>query len=235
VAIAVSTPHREAFDAARYIIEQIKVRLPVWKQEHYVDGRRALARRRVPGMRDGFGRRIEYLRISVTDKCNLRCVYCMPEEGLPWLGARDPALRGDRGDRARHGRDGAAARRAHRRRAARAPDLPRWCGCSAPCRHRRHRALHQRRAAAEDQAGRAARRGREPGERLARLAAPGARRRHRPPTRLAAAIFDGWTPPSGRLRADQGQRVIMRGRNDDEIEDFAASRSSGPGTCASSR
>jgi GTP 3',8-cyclase len=38
------------------------------------------------GMRDGFGRRIEYLRISVTDKCNLRCVYCMPAAGLPWLG-----------------------------------------------------------------------------------------------------------------------------------------------------
>lgn len=37
------------------------------------------------GMTDGFGRRIEYLRISVTDKCNLRCVYCMPVEGLPWL------------------------------------------------------------------------------------------------------------------------------------------------------
>jgi GTP 3',8-cyclase len=37
------------------------------------------------GMTDGFGRRIEYLRISVTDKCNLRCVYCMPAEGLPWL------------------------------------------------------------------------------------------------------------------------------------------------------
>jgi GTP 3',8-cyclase len=36
-------------------------------------------------MVDPFGRRIEYLRISVTDKCNLRCVYCMPEEGLPWL------------------------------------------------------------------------------------------------------------------------------------------------------
>jgi len=40
-------------------------------------------------MRDGFGRRVEYLRISVTDKCNLRCVYCMPEEGLPWLGRSD--------------------------------------------------------------------------------------------------------------------------------------------------
>ncbi|HSJ29947.1 MAG TPA: molybdenum cofactor biosynthesis protein MoaE [Longimicrobiales bacterium] len=39
VAIAVSSPHREpAFDAARYIIEQIKQRLPVWKQEHYVAG-----------------------------------------------------------------------------------------------------------------------------------------------------------------------------------------------------
>ena len=40
-------------------------------------------------MQDGFGRRIEYLRISVTDKCNLRCVYCMPEEGLPWLRRSD--------------------------------------------------------------------------------------------------------------------------------------------------
>ena len=36
-------------------------------------------------MIDQFGRRVEYLRVSVTDKCNLRCVYCMPEEGLPWL------------------------------------------------------------------------------------------------------------------------------------------------------
>jgi len=41
------------------------------------------------GLRDGFGRRIEYLRISVTDKCNLRCVYCMPEQGLPWLNRSD--------------------------------------------------------------------------------------------------------------------------------------------------
>ena len=30
-------------------------------------------------MRDSFGRRIHYLRISLTDACNLRCVYCMPE------------------------------------------------------------------------------------------------------------------------------------------------------------
>ena len=38
VAIAASTPHRaEAFDAARYVIEEIKKRLPVWKREHYLD------------------------------------------------------------------------------------------------------------------------------------------------------------------------------------------------------
>ena len=36
-------------------------------------------------LRDQFGRSIEYLRISVTDKCNFRCVYCMPEAGLQWL------------------------------------------------------------------------------------------------------------------------------------------------------
>lgn len=39
VAIAVSSPHRaEAFEASRYVIEEIKRRLPVWKQEQYADG-----------------------------------------------------------------------------------------------------------------------------------------------------------------------------------------------------
>ena len=33
-------------------------------------------------MKDQFGREIEYLRLSVTDRCNLRCKYCMPEEGV---------------------------------------------------------------------------------------------------------------------------------------------------------
>jgi cyclic pyranopterin phosphate synthase len=36
-------------------------------------------------LRDQFGRSIEYLRISVTDRCNFRCLYCMPLEGLAWL------------------------------------------------------------------------------------------------------------------------------------------------------
>ncbi len=39
VAIAASSPHRaESFDATRYVIEEIKKRLPVWKKEHYTDG-----------------------------------------------------------------------------------------------------------------------------------------------------------------------------------------------------
>ena len=33
---------------------------------------------------DPWGRQITYLRISVTDRCNFRCVYCMPPEGLTW-------------------------------------------------------------------------------------------------------------------------------------------------------
>src|SRR3954468_6431440 len=34
---------------------------------------------------DGHGRQIEDLRVSVTDRCNFRCQYCMPADGLPWL------------------------------------------------------------------------------------------------------------------------------------------------------
>ena len=34
-------------------------------------------------MKDSFGRNINYMRISLTDRCNLRCIYCMPPEGIP--------------------------------------------------------------------------------------------------------------------------------------------------------
>jgi cyclic pyranopterin phosphate synthase len=37
------------------------------------------------GLLDPFGRSINYLRISVTDRCNLRCIYCMPPEGVPQM------------------------------------------------------------------------------------------------------------------------------------------------------
>jgi molybdopterin synthase catalytic subunit len=41
VAIAVAHPHRgAAYDASRYVIEQLKQRVPIWKLEHYVDGTR---------------------------------------------------------------------------------------------------------------------------------------------------------------------------------------------------
>ncbi|HYM81185.1 MAG TPA: GTP 3',8-cyclase MoaA [Candidatus Limnocylindria bacterium] len=40
---------------------------------------------------DTQGREVRDLRISVTDRCNLRCVYCMPAEGMPWL-AKDDLL-----------------------------------------------------------------------------------------------------------------------------------------------
>jgi molybdopterin synthase catalytic subunit len=43
VAVAVSTPHRaDAFTAGRWVIDELKRRLPVWKKEHYVDGSRWL-------------------------------------------------------------------------------------------------------------------------------------------------------------------------------------------------
>lgn len=36
-------------------------------------------------MLDGFNRKIDYVRISVTDRCNFRCVYCMPQEGVDFI------------------------------------------------------------------------------------------------------------------------------------------------------
>ena len=46
----------------------------------------------VEPLRDGHGRLIGDLRVSVTDRCNFRCQYCMPADGLPWL-QRDEILR----------------------------------------------------------------------------------------------------------------------------------------------
>ena len=45
-------------------------------------------------MIDNLGRKIDYLRISVTDRCNLRCIYCMPEDGIT-LTKREEILRED--------------------------------------------------------------------------------------------------------------------------------------------
>jgi GTP 3',8-cyclase len=45
----------------------------------------------VEGLLDRFGRRAIDMRLSVIDKCNLRCTYCMPADGLPWL-AKDELM-----------------------------------------------------------------------------------------------------------------------------------------------
>lgn len=49
VAIAASSPHRaESFDATRYVIEEIKKRVPIWKKEHYLEGDAAWVKGVVP-------------------------------------------------------------------------------------------------------------------------------------------------------------------------------------------
>ena len=40
-------------------------------------------------MKDQYGRQINYMRVSVTDRCNLRCIYCMPEEGVDQVSHQD--------------------------------------------------------------------------------------------------------------------------------------------------
>ncbi len=43
----------------------------------------------MPTLYDNHGRRINYLRLAVTDRCNLRCFYCMPEEGISYVAKED--------------------------------------------------------------------------------------------------------------------------------------------------
>ena len=38
---------------------------------------------------DNHGREINYLRLAVTDRCNLRCFYCMPENGIKYMNRKD--------------------------------------------------------------------------------------------------------------------------------------------------
>ena len=49
----------------------------------------------VDGLLDSYGRRATDMRLSLTDKCNLRCTYCMPAEGLQWLQKDQVLSRGE--------------------------------------------------------------------------------------------------------------------------------------------
>src|SRR5216683_4443228 len=54
--------------------------------------RRSVDAHQPPGsgvLRDSYGRVADDLRISITDRCNFRCIYCMPAEGLKWLNRED--------------------------------------------------------------------------------------------------------------------------------------------------
>ena len=72
---------------------------------------------------------IDYLRVSVTDRCNYGCTYCIPDDGVDARGARRRAVvRGDRGAGAGVRVAGRAPRAPHRRRADGAPrSARRWC------------------------------------------------------------------------------------------------------------
>ena len=136
-----------------------------------------------PRLIDRFGRVATDLRISLTDRCNLRCTYCMPAEGLPWM-PRAEQLTDDRArpaDHHRRPRPGRARAAVHRRRAP------------APPRARRHdRRLGRAHPAPghlpDDQRRRprpprrrARRRGGQPAQRLPRHPAPRTLRRDHPP------------------------------------------------------
>ena len=112
VAVAVSSPHgHEAFEAARFLIDTLKVTVPIWKKENWHDGttewvhpglespgagierasrsktwRDAMINAPRPApLIDGFGRVHTNLRISVTDRCNIRCFYCMPADDVEFM------------------------------------------------------------------------------------------------------------------------------------------------------
>ena len=72
-------------------------------------------------LRDRFGRTATDLRISLTDRCSLRCTYCMPAEGLDWLS------RSDRLDRRRDRAPGRGLRRARASTASGSPAASRSC------------------------------------------------------------------------------------------------------------
>ena len=141
----------------------------------------------VEPLRDAHGRTINDLRVSVTDRCNFRCRYCMPAEGMRWLDRADLlsfeeiAAPGRGARRARDHR-----RPADRRRAAGAPRLPAAGRDAAPDRGHRDLSLTTNGYLLERDAGGPGRRGDRPRQRLDRLARARPLPRDHPPRRAAA-------------------------------------------------
>jgi hypothetical protein len=82
---------------------------------------------------DTCGRVVRDLRISVTDRCNLRCVYCTPAEGMKWL-PKEGLLTFEEIVRFSHIALSLASRRSGSQAASRrcARTCPSWCGCCTP-------------------------------------------------------------------------------------------------------
>ena len=186
---------------------------------------------------DGHGRPIGDVRISVTDRCNFRCQYCMPAEGLPWLN-RDALLTYEEIERLVRllSVDGRARRAPDRRRAARAPRAV------AP----RREAVGDRgrpRPLADHQRLPARAPGRRPGARR-----PAARQRlarragARPllpahPARLARSrCSTGSPPPSATRSCGRSRSTSSRCADftEDEVLRFAEFARQSPTRCASS-
>ena len=156
---------------------------------------------------DRYGRRAIDLRVSLTDRCNLRCSYCMPPEGLPWL----PNARG--ADRRRdHPADQHRGDPARRRARSASPAASRCCGpgWSRSCRVRA--ALHPRPRLSLTTNGIGLDRlaaglreaGPRPGERLARHAATRSGSSSSPTGGACADVLAGLAR-RGRGRAHPGQ------------------------------
>ena len=179
----------------------------------------------LPRLIDPFARAITYLRVSVTDRCDFRCVYCMSEhmEFLP----KAELLTLEELDRLCSAFVGLGRREAadHRRRAPGAQGhhdlLPRHV---APPRHRRAQgadADHQRQPAAPLRR-RARRLRRAAGQRLARHARPGEVRSASPAGAGFAQVLDGIDAAVEAGLRVKINTVALKGVNDDEIHDLVA-------------
>ena len=178
---------------------------------------------RVEPLIDPFGRRVNDLRISITDRCNFRCTYCMPEEGMQWLDRATSCSP----TRSRPGSRGSASSATASSRSA-SPAASPPCGPTCPGWSR-----CWRRSASTSRMT------------TQRRQAPGARAR--PRRRRAARInvsLDSLRPERfraltrrdeldrvarrhrrrarGRARPVKVNCVVMRGVNDDEVVDLAA-------------
>ena len=186
---------------------------------------------------DRFGRPLRSLRVSVTDRCNLRCQYCMPEADYAWLPHETLLSFEEIAD---------ARRRVLPSSASTACGSPAASRCCAATSRRSSRLLAAqpaiRRSGADDQrraagaaGGRAPRRRPAPHHRQPRHAATARASRPSPGSTSIAAVLAGIdaaaAPASTSLKIDT---VVMRGVNDDELATSSSSAGRSAPKCGSS-